>query len=224
MALNEKEILTPWSLRDISKLFARINKQSYSSARNFQNLNIIENILFYILSSTNESLINERLKIVVDLITKIFRLSSTEKQMLSELYYSTPLIKKTNDKIYIEKGNISIFYRNFDEKIYKKLEGLPSVLNALFKILITSDDEPILISGPSSFKTFLAKLMFYNSKCEVISLNSESTNSQLIGSVILLTPEKAKNYYLMKIYEILQLNNIENYLKDLEEFERNKKK
>ena len=101
---------------------------------------------------------------------------------------------------------------------------MPSVLNALFKILTTSDDEPILISGPSCLKTFLAKLMFYNSKCEAISLNSESTNSQLIGSVILLTPEKAKNYYLMEIYEILQLNNIENYLKDLEEFESNKKK
>jgi len=101
---------------------------------------------------------------------------------------------------------------------------LPSVLNALFKILITSDDEPILISGPSSFKTFLVKLIFYNSKCEVIPLNSESTNSELIGSVILLTPEKAKNYYLMKIYEILQINNIENYLKYLENFESNKNK
>ena len=75
MALNEKEILTPWPLREISKLFERINKQTLSSAQNFQNLNVIENILFYILSSTNESLINERLKIFVDLIIKIFGLS-----------------------------------------------------------------------------------------------------------------------------------------------------
>jgi len=51
---------------------------------------------------------------VVDLITKIFGLNSTEKKILSELYFSTPLIKKKNDKIYIEKGDISIFYRNFD--------------------------------------------------------------------------------------------------------------
>jgi hypothetical protein len=43
MALNEKEILTPWPLREIFKLFARINKQSLSSAQNFQNLNVIEN-------------------------------------------------------------------------------------------------------------------------------------------------------------------------------------
>lgn len=54
---------------------------------------------------------------------------------------------------------------------------MPSVLNALFKILIASDDEPILISGPSSFHTFLAKLIFILGKCEIISLNSESTIS-----------------------------------------------
>ena len=54
---------------------------------------------------------------------------------------------------------------------------MPSVLNALFKILIASDDEPILISGPSSFETFLAKLIFILGKCETISLNSESTIS-----------------------------------------------
>ena len=101
---------------------------------------------------------------------------------------------------------------------------MQSILNALFKILIASDDEPILISGPSSFKTFLAKLLFHNGKSDVISLNSESTISQLIGSATLLTTEKARNYYLMQIYEILQANNIDNLLKDLEDFNKNKEK
>ena len=58
----------------------------------------------------------------------------------------------------------------------------------------------------------------------MISLNSESTISQLIGSSTLLNSEKAKNFYLMQIYEILQANNIENLLKDLEDFENNKEK
>ena len=223
MLLNEKEVLTPWSLRDISKLFARINKQSINP-KNYQNLNVIENILCYILSSTNESLISERLPVVVDLISDTFKLSSAEKANLSELYNSTPYIKNSNNKIFIEKGKVSIFYRNYDKKLFNQLQGLPSVLNALFKILIASDDEPILISGPSSFKTFLAQLIFNNGKSEVISLNSESTISQLIGSATLLTSEKAKNYYLMQIYEILQVNNIDNFLKDLDDFEGNKKK
>ena len=126
----------------------------------------------------------------------------------------------------MEKGSVSIFYCKYEnkEKLFEDLKGLPSVLNALFKILITSDDEPILISGPSSFKTYLAKLLFIHGKSEVISLNSESTISQLIGSSTLLTSEKSKNYYLQQIYEILQVNNIENFLKDLDDFDKNKEK
>ncbi len=70
----------------------------------------------------------------------------------------------------------------------------------------------------------MGRLLFQNGKCDVISLNSESTISQIIGSSTLLTTEKAKNYYLLQIYEILQANNIDNLLKDLEDFETNKEK
>ena len=223
MSLNKNEVLIPWSLRDISKLFARIYKQSINP-NNYEGLGLHENILFYILSSTNDSLISERLPVVVDLISNIFKLSANEKKDLSELYYSPPYIKNKKDKIYIEKGKVSIYYCDYSQEKFKELNGLQNILNALFKILITSDDEPILISGPSSFKTFLAQLLFYNGKNEIISLNSETTISQLIGSSTLLTSEKAKNYYLLQIYEILQANNIDNLLKDLEDFETNKKK
>ena len=223
MALNEKEVLTPWSLRDISKLFARINKQSLNP-KHYENLNVPENILFYILSSTNDSLLSERLPAVVELISNTFKLSKTLTKNLSELYKSPPSLEKKENKIYIVKGKIKIFYHNYKKELYEKLNELPSLLDALFKILIASNDEPILISGPSSFKTFLAQLLFPNGKSEVISLNSESTISQLIGSSTLLNSEKAKNFYLMQIYEILQANNIENLLKDLEDFENNKEK
>ena len=223
MALNEKEVLTPWSLRDISKLFARINKQSLNP-KHYENLNVPENILFYILSSTNDSLLSERLPVVVELISNTFKLKKIPKDNLSELYNSPPNLEKKDNKIYIVKGKLKIFYRNYKKELYEKLNELPSLLDALFKILIASDDEPILISGPSSFKTFLAKLLFPTGKSEVISLNSESTISQFIGSSTLLNTEKAKNYYLMQIYEILQANNIENLLKDLEDFENNKEK
>ena len=57
-----------------------------------------------------------------------------------------------------------------------------------------------------------------------MGLNSETEISQLIGSSILLTSEKSKYYYLTQIYEILQINNIDNFLIDLENFEKNKKK
>ena len=223
MSLNQNEVLTPWSLRDISKLFARIYKQS-KNPKNYEGLGLHENILFYILSSTNDSLVSERLPVVVDLISETFKLNAHEKKDLLELYNSPPYIKPKNGKIFIEKGNVSIYYCNNTQEKFKQLNGLQNILNALFKILITSDDEPILISGPSSFKTFLAQLLFKNEKSEIISLNSETTISQLIGSSTLLTAEKAKNYYLLQIYEILQANNIDNLLKDLEDFETNEEK
>ena len=126
MSLNEKEILTPWSLRDISKLFARIYKQSINP-KYYEGLNVPENILFYILSSTNDSLISERLPVVVDLIAETFKLSPMEKSILSELYNAPPYIKNKNNKIYIEKGKINIYYCNYKPKIYNQLHGLPSV-------------------------------------------------------------------------------------------------
>ena len=73
----------------------------------------------------------------------------------------------------------------------------------IFKILISSEDEPILISGPSSFKTFVSEILLNNSKYEIISLNSESTLAQFIGSTILLSKEESKGYYLKQIYELL---------------------
>ena len=231
MRLNNEELLTPWSLRDISKLFARIKKQSKNPDYYYENLGLYEHILFYILSSTNESLIHERKGIVVKLIQESFNIEINENQYLKELYYSPPhlTIKKIGNeqKIYIEKGKTSIFFCNEDKKIYEiysQLNNLPSILNALFKILISSEDEPILISGPNSFKTFLAQLVFHNKDCDVISLNSELTISQLIGSPTLLTTEKAKYFYLKQIYEISKANNIDNLLKDLEDLEANKEK
>ena len=45
MLLNSKEILTTWSLRDISKSFSRINKQSLNP-NNYRNLGIIFLIVY----------------------------------------------------------------------------------------------------------------------------------------------------------------------------------
>ena len=71
MRINEEETLTNWSLRDISKLFTRMKKQvNYPS--HFKKIRIEENILFYIMSSTNDSLVEERLNLVCKLLADIF--------------------------------------------------------------------------------------------------------------------------------------------------------
>lgn len=122
MELNEKEVLTPWSLWDISKLFARINKQSIN-AKNFDSLNVQENNLFYILFSTNGSLINERLDVVVDLISETFKLSPNEKKSLSELYKATPYIKKRIKKFISKKKN-KYFLFQWNAKNFWEITGI----------------------------------------------------------------------------------------------------
>lgn len=243
MNLNAIDILTPWSLRDISKLFSRIKKQAENSD-NYKNLGMEENILFYILSSTPHDLIDEnRLDTIVNLIQKSFGksvISDEKKEKLKELYKSPASLTKEEEeeqeeegnkteKFFIEKGKgegniVKIFFCKNENNIWEQLNSLTSVLNALFEILITSDDEPILISGPSSFETYLAKLLFLGKKVEIVSLNSELSISQLIGSITLLNIEKAKYFYLQQIYEILRMNNIGNLMKDLDNFELNKGK
>jgi len=91
---------------------------------------------------------------------------------------------------------------------------------------LASQNEPILLSGPSSYKTYIAEKFLSNNnrtnKYKIISLNSELTTAQLIGTPILLTTEKAQNYYLRQICEILQVNNLEKILKEFEELNSNK--
>ena len=224
MKINENPILTPWSLRDISKLFERMLKQEKNLDK-YINIGLKENILFYIISSINESLIKEQLPIIIDIMKEIFCLNEEETNELYEIYNTLPVLVLREDiKIYIKKNKCEVYLGEKDDELIEKIDKLSSLLDGLFKILISSEDEPILISGPTSFKTFLAELLFNNSKYETISLNSESSLAQFIGSTILLSKEESKRYYLSRIYELLQVNNIENLLLDLDNFQENKEK
>ena len=224
MEINKQETLTPWSLRDISKLFTRLYKQ-YFHKDEFDGMTIEYNILFYILSSTNESLVNERIELICELITKVFNKVNLYDE-LKDLYNEIPILIKRDineekRNLYIKKGNVKLYYRAFEQNLYNELKHLPSVLDALFKMIISSDDEPLLISGPSSFKTYLAKKFLKTNNIEIISLNSEITMSQLIGSNVPIIKEESKLFYLKAIYEILDVTNIESKLKYLENFEKN---
>jgi len=88
-------------------------------------------------------------------------------------------------------------------------------------MIIPSDDEPLLISGPSSFKAYLAEKFLKTNNIEIISLNSEITIHQLIGSNMPIIKEESKLFYLKAIYEILGVTNIESKLKNLKNYEKN---
>ena len=197
MKINENPKITPWSLRDIYKIFKRLNYQSKIENR-FNGLGIKENTLYYILSSIHESQINELIPIVIHLIKEVYKLNEEDENSLYKLYKSSPqIVRSINYENYLfKKDYIEINLGEIEEDTYNKIKDLPTLLEAYFKILISSGDEPILLCGPSSYKTFLSKLVFNKSKYEIISLNSESSIPQLIGSTILLTKDEAKNYYL----------------------------
>ena len=82
MKINENPFLTPWSLRDISKLFERMLTKE-KNIEKYINIGLKENILFYIISSINESLIN--VLIIIDIIKEIFHLDDENTKELYKL-------------------------------------------------------------------------------------------------------------------------------------------
>ena len=214
MKINENPKITPWSLRDIYKLFKRLYYQSKNENK-FKGLGIKENILYYALSSIHESQISELLPIIIKLMKEVYQLNEENEKNLYKLYKSNPQIVNNCGNYLFKKDYIEINLDEIGEDTYNEVKALPTLLEAYFKILISSEDEPILLCGPSSYKTFLSKLVLNKSKYEIISLNSESSIPQLIGSTILLTKDEAKAYYLRQILELLQVNNIENQLLEI---------
>ena len=82
---------------------------------------------------------------------------------------------------------------------------LTSLLDDLFQINLTSDKEPILLIGPSGYKTFLAQKFLSNAK--TITLNQESSVEQLLGSSSFFSKSEVKDFYLRLIVLICRLNN-----------------
>ena len=82
------------------------------------------------------------------------------------------------------------------KKILDYILGLYNLLNGLFLTLIAHNEEPLLITGQTFFKTYLAQLSFKNDKYsyEIVSLNHESTIPQLLGSFSFFIPEDTKMF------------------------------
>ena len=171
----------------------------------------------------------------IKLLAKIFKLSTenekrlinnfeSEPQIYKEIFDSEGEIKKT---YYLQKGDLRIklgTYTSNNESKLSQLEGLFTLLNAYFNILLSNISEPLIISGPTSFKTFLARLILSEDKADLVSLNHETSLSQLIGSSSFYSFKEAKKFYLTQIFKILRVNNIHEKLIYLENINENKEK
>ena len=96
------------------------------------------------------------------------------------------------------KEDIKKIKNNFD-----KIKKLKNLLESLFQMKLASDKEPILLIGPKCYKSYAAKIILENAT--EVSLNSESTVSQLLGSHYFFSKTEHKIFIISKIYEILIL-------------------
>ena len=83
-----------------------------------------------------------------------------------------------------------------DKPINDKID-LSSYYETLFYILFSHYKEPLLLCGPSGYKSKLAKDISPDA-C-VINFYPEISNAQLIGNVSLYVNYQAKEYYLEQI-------------------------
>ena len=137
---------------------------------------------------------------VIKIIQDVFTLSTDERNNLSECFNSKAELKNDSQgNLFIFKGKCCISFNLF-KQIFRtvdkpKIEENPimkliSLLDDLFQINLTSDKEPILLIGPSGYKTFLAQKFLSNAK--TITLNQESSVEHLLGSSAFFSNQKSK--------------------------------
>ena len=71
---------------------------------------------------------------------------------------------------------------------------------------LTNFKEPILLIGPSCYKTYASKI--YLEDPITVPLNRESTVLQLLRSSFFFSNIEYRNYCITQIYEILKIPNI----------------
>ena len=234
-----------WSMRNIRKLYRRITNQQISDS-SYLNITIEHQIVFYILGSVPGG-VEEKL-LVYDKIAKILQSTFDLKE---ELYNkirncieSKPRILEINKKKFLVKGDSQKTLEDKEKKeklkpfthaigeagilldsfIEDKIKiDLSSLCETFFYILFSHYKEPLLLCGPSGYKSKLAKDI--SSSDSVINFYPEISNSQLIGNVSLVTNYQAKEYYLEQICKICNKEQKLQELKDkLNDYYEEKKK
>jgi hypothetical protein len=86
------------------------------------------------------------------------------------------------------KGSCNVLIPSTFQDILKIPIELHSFWNGFFKVLLVHHNESILISGSSSFKTFLVSSLLQTAP--VLMLHQETTISQLLGSIMLMNSKR----------------------------------
>jgi len=227
-----------WSLRDISKIFLRMKNQKIYH-ENYINIGTAINLFFYILSSTTKDQLSEELvDKSIRALEEIFKDKIKKEDLKNILYEEAKLYDEFDQKTkirkyYIRKHNSLIFFDQINEdskkdedkmekkrKLLEKYNKLPNLLDCLFKIKLSNYDETLLLTGPTCYKTYAAKMIL--EKADVVPLNEESVIPQLLGSLFFFPPKEDKKFCIKLIYEILGIPNVEIELNKIDEWEKYK--
>ena len=193
-----------WSIRDIIKVLKKVQFQSLEkNAYNYNNIDFIDNIVFYTLSgiykkdlkdkSIKENLLNK----ISNILKLIFQLNDWQVNNIKDIFNEEAKIVNGEEQNFLRKGKCGIplkyiHFFNKDKCIFR----LPSLYNELFQILLAHDEEPILIIGESGYKTYFAQLLLPDIK--PIQLNSETSLGQLLGSTIFYQIQKLRLFIWSK--------------------------
>ena len=179
------------------------------------------NIIVYALSSISKDEERAKAEKLSELISQVFQCEE-KKENIMKTYLEEPqldkdisfvgdtkLIKysicKNESKIQIGTININDEDEDKEYKSYELMGKLKSLMNTLFKMKLANNDEPILLSGPTGYKTFVSKKILYDP--DVVALNQESTISQLLGSSFFYSIPEDRKFCLKYIYLILVLQD-----------------
>jgi len=211
---NNFSEISQWSLRDINKLFQR-QIQQFKLPGVYNGITFCHNLLFYTMSSVSKEDIPNVKEKVIKIIQEVFDLSIDERNNISECFNSKAELKNdSHGFLCIFKGSCSISFDLFKQIFItadkpnieeNPIMKLTSLLEDLFQISLTSDKEPILLIGPSGYKTFLAQKFLSNAK--TITLNQESSVEQLLGSSAFFSKSEVNDFYLRLIVLICRINN-----------------
>ena len=204
--------LLKWSFRDIDKIIKRISEHIIDE--NYINFKYYHFIYFYLFE-----------QIPKDYFDKIYH-NKTLQDILHSLFINVFHLEKKSDELkrnhfekakvdiennIIMKGNIGIKFDCLKEKVDGEiiyLEELSNYVDDFFKLNLISEKESVLLMGPSSYKTHLAKYFMKSIKyknMDVFNLNQKTTIEELLGCPIILP-----QYYMFNFYYYL-LKDITNY-------------
>ena len=157
--------------------------------------------------------------LLIDLIANIkvikyFNGSSVSQEVIDSMKQNSEMKNNSSYLVKLVKGSLELIIDN--KQLFFIPDNIQHLWEIIFEVYLTYPSEPLLLSGPSGFKTYLSLLI--SSLSPVIYLHSNSTVSSLIGQITLLDRHQAKINLVDFLYDFTGYNlSLKNELNDIKD-------